>query len=74
MRSPLAYAPRPGRSPTRAPLAASAYLGSLAVVAFAYSNPIVLAGVAAAIAVAGCAAGARRARCSRRRAGAWRSG
>ena len=48
MRSPIAYAPRPGaarRRRARSPRAS--YLGSLAVVAFAYSNPIVLAGAGA---------------------------
>ena len=43
----------PGRSPRRA------YLGSLAFVAFVYSNPIVLAGAGGAVAVAGLLAGAR---------------
>jgi energy-coupling factor transport system permease protein len=61
MRSPLAYVHRPGPLGDAGPLAASAFLGSFAVVAFAYSNPIVLAGAAAAVACAGLAAGARRA-------------
>ena len=60
MRSPLAYAPRPGAARRRERAAPRAsYLGSLAVVAFAYSNPIVLAG-----------AGARRRRRRARRRGA----
>jgi energy-coupling factor transport system permease protein len=41
--------------------AAAVYLGSLALVAFLFSNPIVLAGAAAATVVAGLAAGARSA-------------
>jgi energy-coupling factor transport system permease protein len=61
MRSPLAYVHRPGPLGDAGPLAASAFLGSFAVIAFAYSNPIVLAGAAAAVACAGLAAGARRA-------------
>jgi energy-coupling factor transport system permease protein len=61
MRPALSYVPR------RTPLhdasagAASVYLGSFAVLAFAYSNPIVLAGAGAGIVVAGLAAGAGRA-------------
>jgi len=39
--------------------AAAVYLGSLTLVAFVFSNPIVLTGAAAAVAVAGLAAGAR---------------
>jgi energy-coupling factor transport system permease protein len=59
MRSALAYAP--GRSPLSrvGALAASAYLGSLALVAFIYSNPIVLGAAAAAVAIAGLLAGAK---------------
>jgi energy-coupling factor transport system permease protein len=59
VRSPIAYAPRPGPLPASSALAASAYLGSIALVAFIYSNPIVLAGAGAAAAVAGLLAGAR---------------
>jgi energy-coupling factor transport system permease protein len=61
MRAALAYVPR------RTPLhdasagAASVYLGSFAVVAFAYSNPIVLAGAGAGVVIAGLASGAGRA-------------
>lgn len=59
MRSPIAYAPRPGPLADTGALAATAYLGSIALVAFVYSNPIVLAGAGAAAAVAGILAGAR---------------
>ena len=61
MRPAFSYVPR------RTPLhdasagAASVYLGSFAVVAFAYSNPIVLAGAGAGIVVAGLSARAGRA-------------
>jgi energy-coupling factor transport system permease protein len=61
MRSPLAYVPR------RTPLAqagafgASVYLGSLALVAFVYSNPIVLGAAGLGVIVAGLAAKAGRA-------------
>ena len=61
MRSPIAYAPRRGPLNGVSALAATVYLGSLAVVAFLYSNPIVLAGAGLAVAVAGIAAGATRA-------------
>ena len=61
MRSPIAYAPRPGPLPEAGALAASAYLGAIALVAFIFSNPIVLGGAGAAAAVAGLLAGARRA-------------
>jgi energy-coupling factor transport system permease protein len=68
MRSPLAYAPRGGPFGGVGAGAASLYLGSLAVVAFAFSNPIVLAGSGAAIVVAGLGAraGAARAASARR--------
>ena len=56
--------PGPARR-RRAPLAASVYLGSLAVVAFVCSNPIVLAGAGAAVVVAGLGCG-RRSRARRR--------
>jgi energy-coupling factor transport system permease protein len=59
MRSPIAYAPRPGPLGAASAIAASAYLGSIALVAFIFSNPIVLAGAGAAAAVAGVLAGAR---------------
>ncbi len=61
MRSPIAYAPRPGPLPAASAAAATAYLGSIALIAFMYSNPIVLAGAGAAAAVAGLLAGAHRA-------------
>jgi energy-coupling factor transport system permease protein len=61
MRSPLAYTPRPGPLQSASPGPAIAYLGAFAVVAFAYSNPIVLTAVALGAALAGLTAGARRA-------------
>jgi energy-coupling factor transport system permease protein len=61
MRSPLAYVPRRTPLGDAGALAASAYLGAFAVVAFTYSNPIVLAGAGAGVVVAGVAAGAGRA-------------
>ncbi len=61
MRSPIAYAPRPGPLPAAGALAASAYLGSLALCAFLFASPLVLAGAGAGVAVAGLAAGAGRA-------------
>jgi len=61
MRSPFAYTPRPGPLQAASPSAAVAYLGSLVVVAFLYSNVLVLAAVGAAAIVAGLLAGARRA-------------
>jgi energy-coupling factor transport system permease protein len=59
MRSPLAYAPNRGPLSGSSAFAASAYLGALVLVAFVYSNPVVLAATGAAVAVAGLAAGAR---------------
>jgi energy-coupling factor transport system permease protein len=59
MRSPIAYAPRPGPLAATGALAATAYLAAPAVVAFLFSNPIVLAGAGAAVVVAGLLAGAR---------------
>ena len=61
MRSPLAYTPRSRPLQSASPQAAIAYLGGFAIVAFVYSNPIVLAAVALGAAIAGIAAGARRA-------------
>src|SRR5918996_193240 len=61
MRSVLAYSPRPGPLVDASALAATVYLVSFAVVAFAYSNPIVLVGAGLAVAVAGLASGAGRA-------------
>jgi energy-coupling factor transport system permease protein len=61
VRSPLAYVPRRTRLGDAGALAASVYLGSFAVIAFAFSNPIVLAGSAAGVIVAGTGAKAGRA-------------
>lgn len=61
MRSPLAYSPRRTPLSDAGALAASAYLASFMVVAFAYSSPIVLAGAGAGVLVAGLAAGGGRA-------------
>lgn len=61
MRSALAYTPRPGPLRDASAAAAVLYFGSFAVVAFSYTNPIVLAGAAAGVVVAGLAAGAGRA-------------
>jgi energy-coupling factor transport system permease protein len=61
MRSPLAYTPRPGPLRDASAGAAALYFGSFALVAFCFSNPIVLAGAAAGTVVAGLAAGAGRA-------------
>ena len=61
MRSPFAYIPRRGPLQSARPGAAVAYLGSLVVVAFLYSNPLVLAAAGAAACLAGRLAGARAA-------------
>ena len=61
MRSRLAYTPRPRPLQAASPGAAVAYLGSFVVVAFLYSNPLVLAALGAGIAIAGLLAGARAA-------------
>jgi energy-coupling factor transport system permease protein len=61
MRPALAYTPRPGRLQAAAAPAALAYLGSFVLVAFLYSNPVVLAGAGAAVIAVGFAAGAGRA-------------
>lgn len=58
MRSVLAYTPRPGPLQAASPGAAVAYLGSLVVVCFLYSNPIVLIAAGIAVALAGLIAGA----------------
>lgn len=71
MRSPLAYVPRRTPLGDAGALAASVYLGSFAVVAFAYSNPIVLAGAGAAVVVAGIAARATLALRASARWGLW---
>ncbi len=61
MRTALAY--RPGRSPLHraSPTVAIAFLGAFAIVAFAYSSPLVLIADGVAVALCGIAAGARRA-------------
>jgi energy-coupling factor transport system permease protein len=61
MRSPLAYTPRPGPLRDAGAGAAALYFGSLALVAFCFTNPIVLAGAAAGTVAAGLLAGAGRA-------------
>jgi len=61
MRSPLAYTPRPGPLRHAGAGAAALYFGSFAVLAFSFSNPIVLAAAGAGVLIAGLAAGARRA-------------
>jgi energy-coupling factor transport system permease protein len=61
MRSPFAYIPRRGPLQSARPGAAVAYLGSLVVVAFLYSNPLVLLAAGAAASLAGRLAGARSA-------------
>ncbi len=61
MRSPFAYVPRPRPLQSASPGAAVAYLGSLVVVAFLYSNPIVLLAVGLALVIAGRLAGAHAA-------------
>ena len=61
MRSPFAYIPRRGPLQAARPGAAVAYLGALVVVAFLYSNPLVLAAAGAAACLAGRLAGARAA-------------
>ena len=61
MRSPFAYIPRRGPLQSARPGAAVAYLGSLVVVAFLYSNPLVLVAAGAAACLAGAMAGARKA-------------
>ena len=59
MRSPYAYIPRHGPLQSARPGAAVAYLGALVVVAFLYSNPLVLLAAGAAACLAGRLAGAR---------------
>jgi energy-coupling factor transport system permease protein len=61
MRSPFAYTPRPGPLQAASPAAAVAYLGSLVVAAFAYSNPLVLLAAGVALVLAGRLAGAHAA-------------
>jgi energy-coupling factor transport system permease protein len=69
MRSAIAYTPRPGPLQSASARAAIVYLGSFVVVAFLFSNPIVLAAAALGAAAAGCAAGAGRAVVAATRAG-----
>jgi energy-coupling factor transport system permease protein len=61
MRSALAYTHRPGRLQDASPGPAIAFLLAPALIAFIFSNPIVLVGAGAAAVVAGLAAGARAA-------------
>jgi len=61
MRSPFAYIPRRGPLQSARPGAAVAYLGALVVVAFLYSNPVVLVAAGVAACLAGRLAGARTA-------------
>ena len=61
MRSPLAYRPSHSALAGTGAGSATVYLGSLALVCFVYSNPIVLAGAGAAIVAIAAAAGAGRA-------------
>jgi energy-coupling factor transport system permease protein len=58
VRSPYAYVPRPGPLQSASPGAAVTYLGALVVVAFLYSNPLVLIAAGAAAVLAGVLAGA----------------
>jgi energy-coupling factor transport system permease protein len=61
MRSPFAYVPRPGPLQSASPGAAVAYVGSLVVVAFLYSSPLVLVAAGLGAFLAGSLAGARAA-------------
>jgi energy-coupling factor transport system permease protein len=61
MRSPIAYAPSDTALAGAGAGSATVFLGSLAVVCFVFSSPIVLAGAGAATVVVGAAAGAGRA-------------
>ncbi|HEY2478466.1 MAG TPA: energy-coupling factor transporter transmembrane component T [Solirubrobacterales bacterium] len=61
MRSPFAYIPRRGPLQSARPGAAVSYLGALIVVAFLYSNPVVLLAAGFAACLAGRLAGARAA-------------
>ncbi|MGH2962250.1 MAG: hypothetical protein ACRDL3_08670, partial [Solirubrobacterales bacterium] len=71
MRSALAYTPHPGRLQAASVPVAAVYLASLALVAFLFSSPIVLAGAGVAVAVVGLAAGARAALALSLRWGIW---
>lgn len=70
MRSPFAYVPRRGPLQSASPGAAVSYLGSLVVVAFLFSNPLIMVPVALAAASAGRLSGAGRAVLSALRMGA----
>lgn len=59
MRSPFAYVPRRAPLQSASPGAAVAYLGAFVVVAFLYSNPVVLLAAGGSAALAGILAGAR---------------
>ena len=61
MRSALAYVPRRTRLARTDALSASVYLASLALVAFLYSNPIVITAAGVGVVVAGLAGRAQRA-------------
>jgi energy-coupling factor transport system permease protein len=61
MRSPFAYVPRRAPLQAASPGAAVGYLGAIVVVAFLYSNPVVLVAAGVAATVAGFLAGAGRA-------------
>jgi len=61
VRSPLAYVPRRTRLAQTNALCATVYLGSLALVAFLYSNPIVLAAAGAGVVAIGIVSRAQRA-------------
>jgi energy-coupling factor transport system permease protein len=58
LRAVFAYAPRPGPLGRARPWIAAAYLAPLAVVAFTFANPLVLAGAGAAAVGIGVASGA----------------
>jgi energy-coupling factor transport system permease protein len=60
MRSVLAYSPRPGPLGRARPWIAAVYLAPLAVIAFTFANPIVLAAAGCAAWIAGVLSGARR--------------
>jgi energy-coupling factor transport system permease protein len=61
MRTVFAYRPRPGRLQRAAVTSSIAFIAAFVVLAFTYSNPIVLVAIGVAVAVAGVAAGAREA-------------
>jgi energy-coupling factor transport system permease protein len=61
VKSPFAYQPRPRPLQLASPGASIAYLGAIVVVAFLYSNPLVLVAAGVAATSAGLLAGARRA-------------